>query len=223
ARQGVVGDEELPDRVLERRARALPEPGEGGDEAEPDHQRGRGRGGAARVAGRILARERARCAADACSRPAEREGKRPHEERREEGDPEEEEQTAAAEREQPTRRGEAVPEDAVDEEQDADGEDDEPGCRAEAGQPRARQHDALAVVFASDFTCTAALFTCAVGGSSGRSSRTSSSAETPALVARRMRSSLPRLSRRYCAVGRSSTASVPIEEKEASFAIPEIR
>ena len=131
----VVSDEELPDRVLEGRAQALPEHGDEGDQAESDHQGGRGRGGAARVASCVLARESARCAADARSRPAEREGKRPHQEWREEGDAEEEKQAAAAEREQPIGRREAVSEDPVDEEEDADGEDGEPGRRPEARQP----------------------------------------------------------------------------------------
>src|SRR5947207_14611286 len=49
-----VGVHLLFDRTVDRAVQAVPEHCHERDEREPDHQRGRGRGGTGRVAGRVL-------------------------------------------------------------------------------------------------------------------------------------------------------------------------
>ncbi len=113
-RDRVVGDEDLVDGVGERGADPLPEHRDERDEREPDHERGRGRGGSLRVPLGVPARELPGSAADLGRRPAEDSRQRRDELRREEGDAEEDEQRAEAHEEQDLRRSEAAAEEAED-------------------------------------------------------------------------------------------------------------
>src|SRR5215218_8492385 len=91
-------------------------------------------------------------------------------------------------------------------------------------KPR-RNEMKLFVSAASSWTCWVAVFTCAVGGSSARRSRTSSWSETPGFAATAISSSRPRFPKIRWAVGRSKPASVapPIVETDPNRTRPEIR
>ena len=104
--------------VVDSAAEALRDPG--GDhrderhEREPDHQRGRGGGRPLGVPPRVVARQRARCAAEPARGRAERPGERPHEPDCQERDSDEDQQRADAHEEEDLLRSESVAEQAED-------------------------------------------------------------------------------------------------------------
>ena len=140
----VVGVELVRDGRLGPGVEAGAEHGDDGHEREPDHQRGGGRRGAARVADGVGAGELAGDAAGAARRPADDAGERLHEARGEQRDAGEQPEHAAAEQQRdaapltpPANMPAAI---AASEASD----DAEPGLGRVRGEPRRRQRRALA-------------------------------------------------------------------------------
>ena len=113
-------------RVLVADEQRSAEDGDERDEREPDHQRGRGRGGATGVADRVLLRQPARRAAEPCGRQADDVGERTDEARRDGGEADEETEGPQPDPKHPRRRRDPFAEHSVNQSSNREGGDDEP-------------------------------------------------------------------------------------------------
>src|SRR5438445_383907 len=104
------------------------------DEREADHERGRGRRRALRVAHRVATRERSGCSADLHRRPTEHAGERRHERLREHRDPDEHRGRADAETEQPIGRRQPADEEGDEHQRERPGDRRQRRRDAEAGE-----------------------------------------------------------------------------------------
>ena len=134
-------------RALVAREQALAEDGHERDERQPDHQRRRGRGRAARIADRVLLCEPAGRAAEPGGREADHVGERADEARRDHGEADEDAEGAAGDAEDAHGGRDVRAERAVDEPEDRQRRHDEP---EDERLPRLLLHDHAAFAHCRD-------------------------------------------------------------------------
>ena len=134
----VARAELIAQRALVAREQALAEDGHERDEREPDHQRRRGRGGAARIADRVLLCEPAGHSAEPGGREADDVGERADESRCDHCEADEDAECAAGDAEDAHRGRDVRAERAVDEPEDRQRRHDEAEDRASSATAASR-------------------------------------------------------------------------------------